>query len=263
MNSETIMQTDVLDIIFEKRNKLYGAYTLRKFYNNRLFKSIGITLGTVTFLCAFTLIPKAERRAFDIGPTDEVSIAEIKKPVEPPKEIPKPKEVITPQKKFDLPVIVKEHSDTLAEIKEVDRIGSVNIPGDATAPALVEPVAPAGNGEIAATPTPVVDKTIPVDHPDVQPTYPGGMDALRKFLERNLVNPKDMEEGEMVNVNISFVVGYDGKLQRFNVVRDGGEIFNKEVIRVLKKMPDWVPGKARGENVAVNFNLPIKFVSAE
>jgi protein TonB len=59
------------------------------------------------------------------------------------------------------------------------------------------------------------------------------------------------------------VVGFDGKLQRFAVVKDGGDIFNREVIRVLKKMPDWVPGKSGGENVAVNFTIPIKFVPAD
>ncbi|CAN5560462.1 energy transducer TonB [soil metagenome] len=263
MNSETIMQTDVLDIIFEKRNKLYGAYTLRKFYNHRLFKSIGITLGVVTILCAFTFIPKKEHRVFDLGPTTVWSFKEFKKEVEPPKEIPKPKKAVAPQTKFELPVIVKENSDTLVEIKEQDRIGSVNIAGDPAITALIEPAAPGGNGEITTPPTPVIDKTIPVDHPEVQPSYPGGIDALRKFLERNLVNPKEMEEGEMVSVHVSFVVGFDGKLQRFAVVKDGGDIFNREVIRVLKKMPDWVPGKSRGENVAVNFTIPIKFVPAD
>ena len=95
------------------------------------------------------------------------------------------------------------------------------------------------------------------------PSYPGGMEALRNFLQRNLHNPKDMEEGELVNVNVSFVVGYDGRLQRFEVVKDGGDEFNKEVIRVLKKMPEWVPGKSNGENVSVYYNIPVKFIPAE
>ena len=102
-----------------------------------------------------------------------------------------------------------------------------------------------------------------MDDPEIEPDYPGGIQALRKFLERNLVNPAEMEEGEMVSVHIKFVVGFDGKLQQFKVVKDGGEIFNKEVIRVLKKMPEWIPGKSRGENVSVNFTIPIKFVPVE
>jgi protein TonB len=142
-------------------------------------------------------------------------------------------------------------------------ISNVNVAGDPAVHAPVAPAGPVGVAEVAAVVAPVIDKIIPVDHPEVQPSYPGGIDALRKFLERNLVNPKEMEEGEMVSVNVSFVVGFDGKLQRFAVVKDGGDIFNREVIRVLKKMPDWVPGKSRGENVAVNFTIPIKFVPAD
>ncbi len=67
------------------------------------------------------------------------------------------------------------------------------------------------------------------------PSYPGGMDALRKFLERNLENPRDMEEGEVANVKVKFVVGFNGQLQSFVTVQDGGDEFNREVMRVLKK----------------------------
>ncbi len=94
------------------------------------------------------------------------------------------------------------------------------------------------------------------------PSYPGGIDALRKFLQRHLNNPKEMEEGEEVSVKVKFVVDYDGKLQSFVTVQDGGEEFNKEVVRVLKKMPNWVPGKTNGQNVSVYFTIPVKFVPA-
>jgi protein TonB len=252
-----------LDIIFEKRNKLYGAYTLRKFYNHRLFKSIGITLGVVTFLCAFTFIPDRKHRGLSGPDMIVTTVMQIKEKVEPPKEIPKPKRAVAPQTKFESPVITKENSDTLVEIKPEDIISHANVAGDPAVHAPVAPAAPDAPGEVAIAPIPAVDKTVPIDHPEVQPSYPGGVDALRKFLERNLVNPKEMEEGEMVSVNVSFVVGFDGKLQRFAVIKDGGDIFNNEVIRVLKKMPDWIPGKSRGENVAVNFSIPIKFVPAD
>ena len=60
MKTELILKSDVLDIIFENRNKAYGAYYLRKFYNNRLFKSLGIMLAGVIILSAFTFLPKNE-----------------------------------------------------------------------------------------------------------------------------------------------------------------------------------------------------------
>lgn len=62
MNSELIMKSDVLDIIFEKRNKGYGAYTLRKFYNSRLIKSIAIMLSAVVVFSAFTFLPESAKK---------------------------------------------------------------------------------------------------------------------------------------------------------------------------------------------------------
>lgn len=120
-----------------------------------------------------------------------------------------------------------------------------------------------GNGAVKKPDEVMIVVIKPIENPDIEPAYPGGLNALRKFLERNLVNPISMEEGEMVAVNVKFVVGYDGKLQQFIVVKDGGEIFNKEVIRVLKKMPQWIPGKSKGQNVAVYFTILIKFIPAD
>ncbi len=93
------------------------------------------------------------------------------------------------------------------------------------------------------------------------PEFPGGMNALRRFLERNLNNPRDLEENETVSVKVRFVVGFDGKLKSFETIQDGGEEFNKEVMRVLKKMPDWVPGKTQGQNISVYYTIPVKFVA--
>ena len=262
------MNSDVLDIVFEKRNKLYGAYTLRKFYNNRLIKSLAVTLGAVTVLSAFTFIPEKEQVFVSVT---EVTMGTVKpKETEAKKEVPKQplKAPQSSQKNFPNPVIVddKMKPDSMQEIKPTDMIGTANIivPGDSKAGIIGETTNVSDGGVEPPKPSePPVDVTTPIDNPEIEPAYPGGINALRKFLERNLVNPTEMEQGEMVAVNVKFVVGYDGKLQKFIVVKDGGDIFNNEVIRVLKKMPQWIPGKSRGQNVAVYFTIPIKFVPAD
>ena len=73
----------------------------------------------------------------------------------------------------------------------------------------------------------------------------------------------EMENGETVMVKIKFIVGYDGVLKGFETVQDGGAAFNEEVIRVLKKMPQWIPGKTKGENVSVYNMIPVKFTGAD
>ena len=268
MKTELIMKSDVLDIIFENRNKAYGAYTLRKFYDNRLLKSIAVMMGVVVVLSAFTFIPKkgpSDKPAYDVIDNELATIKPKVKPVEPIKPDP-PKTQPTPTQKFvsDIKFVSKKDSaDKLPDDLNKLMIGSAtnDLPGDG--PLVVAPSNPGGTG--TGDPEPVkavVDVNVPTDHPDIMPSFPGGMEGLKKFLQRNLNNPKEMEEGEMVSVKTKFVVGYDGKLKSFEIIQDGGDEFNKEVIRVLKKMPEWVPGKSNGQNVSVYYTIPVKFVPA-
>ena len=268
MNSETILKTDVLDILFEKRNKLYGAYPLRKFYKNRLFGALTITIGAATVLSAFTFIPE---NTIDFIPTADVIVYHIAKT-----KVPEPKKTLqkqsaksnpTAQKILTIPVIVDKDikPDSIRQVKVTDLIGIKNIDfPENDLPVNSGLVTVNSGGTINVDHVSIVKPIInePIENPEIQPSYPGGIDALKKFLERNLINPSETEPSEMVAVNIKFVVGYDGKLQNFIVVKDGGDIFNKEVIRVLKKMPQWVPGKSNGQNVPVYFVIPIKFVPA-
>jgi len=270
MNKELILKSDVLDILFENRNKSYGAYNLRKFYDNRLMKSIGIMISSVVLLSAFSFIPQKKTVVIDPGYTTIVMtlsppVKEKEKEVVKPKDQPKPPAQRTTG--FTKPVIVdlKTPVNPITTLTDSSAIGSKTIPGKPGVVPLVVPPSIPGNGPllVAEPVKPLVDKLTPRNEAEIMPAYPGGLAALRKFLERNLQTPGDMQEGEVVDVKIRFVVGYDGKLQGFETVQDGGEAYNNEVVRVLKKMPEWVPGKSNGENVSVYFTIPVKFVPAE
>jgi periplasmic protein TonB len=266
MNTDMILKSDVLDILFEKRNKLYGAYTLRKFYPERIKTSLVIMLCVVIAFCLFTVIPKLDRKQMEVITFDDPGFRKIN----PDNKIPEPKPKVAASKvmvrtvKFPATVKIvneKDSADRLPENLENERIGSVNstyavdgdIPGGTSNTSVSEPA-------VAVKVTPVLDPNVPIDNPDVEPSYPGGINALRTFLRRNLTNPGDLEEGEQVSVQIKFIVGYDGKLQRFETIKDGGEEFNSEVIRVLKKMPQWIAGKSNGRNVSVYYTISVKFV---
>lgn len=270
MNKELILKSELLDIIFENRNKSYGAYDLRKFYDNRLLKSVSIMVVTVMVLSAFTFIPGKKKAVIDTGifETTVVSLPPPKekvKELEKPKDQPKPPEQRTDQ--FNKPVIVdaKTPVSPLVSLSDSAAIGSKTLTGKPGVLPVVAPTEIPGNGPLVIIEPvlPVVDKTSPIYNAELMPSYPGGLAALRKFLERNLQTPKDMEDGEEVDVRIRFVVGYDGKLQSFVTVKDGGEAYNNEVVRVLKKMPEWIPGKSNGENVSVYYTIPVKFLPAE
>ena len=266
------MKTDILDIIFEHRNKAYGAYDLRKFYNHRLKTALGSIMLIAVSLAASTFLPK--RSTMVSARIFEISETVLPKLNEKPKEQVKKETIVktetkatnASQKKLLSTLVIvpnNNKADTIKTLFETDVIGNVNNVVVNPATLFVQPVkTETGNGVVTI---PKIDKGMPLDiaNVDVPPTYPGGIDALRKFLENNLNNPKEMEEGESVSVRIRFVVDYNGKLKSFVNVVDGGEAFNKEVVRVLKKMPGWIPGKANGENVSVYYTIPVKFVSAD
>lgn len=268
MNSNMILKSDVLDIIFEKRNKAYGAYILRKFYPNRLKTALGLMFLAAAVFSAFTFLPGKtgslivkpyiiEQKFTNVNNKPDVQEKKNETAKQETKTTP------VPQKRLSnnmLIVPIDTKTDIIQTIEEKDVIGDSNIITKNPGTVLVQPEKPSESKEPF---TPKIDKTVPMDlnSVDEPPSYPGGVEALRKFLERNLNNPKDnMEEGESVSVRIRFVVGYDGKLKHFVTVLDGGEEFNKEVVRVLNKMPGWIPGKAKGENVSVYYTIPVKFV---
>lgn len=95
---------------------------------------------------------------------------------------------------------------------------------------------------------------------EIAPEYPGGTEALMKYLSDQLVYPVEAQENNIQGrVVVNFVVEKDGSLSDFQTVRSVDPLLDAEAIRVLKSMPNWKPGKQKGENVRVKFTLPVLF----
>jgi protein TonB len=267
MTSNAILQSDVLDIVFENRYKLYGAYILRKFYKNRLLKSIGLMVFGVTIFVALTFLPgQSELKLVAADVLFGRVMPEVKSQSIKPKQPSSSRKSGSIKRALPgLPIVATDDPrDSIAQIDPVLNEGVFDkTPGATVEPGILMPegyesVADESKGA-AAEP----DDNTPLGHADIMPEFPGGMRALRKYLERNLGNPRELDTGEKITVRAKFIVGFDGKLKGFNVVEDGGILFNNEVIRVLKKMPDWIPGKANGRNVSVYYTIPVKFISVD
>ena len=272
MKTDHILKADVLDIIFDNRNKKYGAYILRKFYHERLYKALGITFIFIALISLFVLLQKSEK---NIGMPGEMTtimgsilptadIEKIKPPATPEK--PRPPAILRPidaQQITTTIKIVDVSTDATKFATDMDNATISNVTSDAVDEG--KQIVNGGSGPAIKTantvePVKAIDKTKPLVNAEVAPSFPGGEEALIKFLQKNLQNPEDIEEGQIVSVKIRFIVGYDGILKGFETVQDGGRPFNNEVIRVLKKMPDWIPGKTAGENVSVYYTIPVKFI---
>jgi TonB family protein len=96
---------------------------------------------------------------------------------------------------------------------------------------------------------------------EVSPEYPGGNAAMGHFLRTNLQYPeKSLLEDAQGTVFISFVVEPNGKVTNINILRSVNEDLDQEAVRVIRKMPDWMPGIHEGNPVRVRLTLPVRFV---
>ena len=268
MNSECILQSNLLDIIFDSRNKDYGAYILRKGYNARMRIALAgmiilSFLFSIIFSCRNVIYSPKKLKQF-IPPPDKILL-----PFHPNgKEESKSVVRVISAKKINTNEMAPKIVDSININKlpatpegTQQSVTSINdLPGNSSISSGKDS---GGGKEIAGTVelphTSKAEKPEVLDNPDIMPQYPGGIKALLDFLKNNIHSPEEIEDAEDVSVKIKFVVNYDGKLQGFNVIQSGGNAFDNEVIRVLKKMPLWIPGKSNGENVSVYFVVPVKF----
>lgn len=258
-----LLKNQWLEIVFEGRNKSYGAYDLRKSITKNTVRAF--IIGTILFGLLVS-IPTILRMIPD-GSEDTTIDTKITAVKLPPKE--KPKENLPPppppppkvdQVKFVKPVVAKadEVVEEIVVVKELKdkNIGKETIKGDPDADLTIEPV---GTGVAA-----VVEEDNTVYNQagiEVKPDFPGGMAAFGKFIEKNYQTPE--EEGLKGKVYVTFVVEKDGSLTDIKVLRDIGYGTGKEAIRVLNRCPKWSPGEQNGKKVRCTFSLPISIQSAE
>jgi protein TonB len=104
------------------------------------------------------------------------------------------------------------------------------------------------------------EEPVPFEIIEDQPTFPGGTDALIKYLGENIRYPsKAKEAGISGTVIISFVVEKDGSISSVKVVHGIGGGCNEEAIRIVSLMPKWTPGKQRGRAIRTQFQIPLIF----
>lgn len=265
MTPQSILSSDPLDLIFDQRNKDYGAYTLRKYYPNRIKYALVAMLTFAGVASIFSVFQsgKSNKSGKILFPVVEHVLQQLS-PTPPPPPPVKPKVPPMSVAKFLSNVVIVNNPALADSLNDPTKriIGSKNIfvPVE-----MIQHVDPTEPTVFVSTPSvPVVPGAQePLENPDVQPEFPGGMKALQRFLEMNLRSPAELDADATVKVQVRFVVGYDGNLQQFEVVKDGGEVFNQEVVRVLKKMPRWNPGKMGNKQVTSYYSIPVVFTASE
>jgi periplasmic protein TonB len=266
MTSQQILQSDFLDILFEKRNKMYGAYFLRRHYNEHLVKALLLTGSLLLILFFFTGTGSAGSSITLELPPPVINVTEVNLP--PAKQVPpQQKAPSTPQQKVNQlqftnkMITVDYQKNPLATQEDLTHAlpGGETILGNPATNLVPPPIPPStGEGTAKAEAPPVKEPL-----PSRQPQFPGGAQAWLNFLNTHLHAPQDLEAGEKRTVLIRFSVDEEGTITNFHVVQSGGSAFDQEVIRVLKKMPKWLPAIQNGQPAAVSFTQPVTFFGQE
>ncbi len=270
MDTNKILSSDFLDILFDNRNKSYGAYELRRTYSKRVGISLLLTGTILTLLYAgMSLVERAEpgeRPMFKIY--EEVVVKPLK--FEDPEE--KTETLRKPETKPKQQVQTEQYTNFRLTDEEVitapptqtdltkAQIGLAKIEGIVDTRVIEAPVLNHTKGIIDVT-TP--ENAEPLSIVQVQAKFDGDW---RKFLERNL-NPQVAIENNappgIYTVMIQFVVDTDGSISEIKVLDDPGYGLGEEAIRVIKKSKKWQPAIQDGRPAKAFRKQPITFQIAD
>ncbi|HTE13075.1 MAG TPA: energy transducer TonB [Chitinophagaceae bacterium] len=268
MEAGHILSADVLDIIFDARNKDYGAYDLRKNYQRRLMKALVITLLLVILIClTYVLLGsmKPEKDKLLVGPD-----IHLQPPPPPPKEkieVPPPPPPPPPAPSVKMlaltaPLIVKddvkqEDMPPPVEDLETAKIGLVNSTG-ADDVGIVGPPVPESKG-VVETPKKQDEGDVIFTKVEIESQYPGGVTAWAAFLNRKLNYPQDASDnGIQGTVIIQFIVDLQGNVSDVMAI-SGPEELRAAAITVIKQSNKWTPAIQNGKTVKSYKKQPITF----
>ncbi|MCE9538615.1 MAG: TonB family protein [Bacteroidetes bacterium] len=245
------------DIIFENRNKEYGAYAIRRSYNDNLSKALlsSASLFGIIVFSAFLFTKNNDNEPDMQGQLplqDSISVFVDVTPIEKPevkiKKIVVPKEFVPKSDNLNL-VASNDKKDVLEKgNEEIVIVKGGKSDGLDSIPAEI--------GVKVETSTPTLP-VAPTAFADQMPEFSGN---LFKYLRENLKYPREaVENYTSGTVVLQFVVEKDGSIDNIKILNPVPNGCTEEAMRVVKSMPKWIPGKNHGEPVRVLFNLPVKF----
>lgn len=268
-----LISNEWADIVFQGRNKVYGAYQLRRGTSKRNIVSMIFVAAVAAVaylgLAAYNSYQEAQKAKFEAEM--EASLLEAKKEakVEKKTETPKVEQVQKVEKvkssiAFTPPVIKKdsevkpeEEMKTQDELKETKTaIGAFDVKGNDEAGGTVLKAVE----EIAAPEPPKheEEQNKIFEVVEQQPQFPGG--SVNEWLADHIKYPVvAAENGISGRVVVQFVVERDGSVSQVRVVRGVDPSLDKEAQRVTSSMPKWIPGKQNGQAVRSRFTVPVTF----
>ncbi len=276
MTQIDLISNEWSDLLFENRNKEYGAYVLRHQTSARNIKSILVVLIAFALVMAFMVV---KNTYYSCG-TDHVvhdQVVELtpwndKKPepkverAEPIRQenVEKVVEKVRSSIKFVAPIIKKDDEVNPDEqMKTQDEIMSSKV-----AVGFANVIGNDENGEVLRWKDAIVNEPVKpkveenkvFEYVEQMPSFPGGTAALMQYLSKNIKYPPFAEENNIQGrVICTFVVERDGSVSDIRIAKSVDPSLDKEAIRVVSGMPKWIPGRQNGQMVRVKYTLPVTF----
>jgi len=271
MEVTKILTADVLDIIFDGKNKSYGAYELRKTYKRRLVMSLaGMTTVILLLIGSFLWgnTKKGDLSREVILPPDVVVDKVDNKPEEvkppPPPKAPEPPRQMA-QRIYTAPQIVDEVQEdekppTTDELEDV-KIGTENIKGDADDGILAPPAKSDGEGKGIIEAPAKKESDEPFMKVEIESQYPGGPQAWIRYLTKELNRryPQEaLDNGIQGTVVIQFIVDAEGNVSNVEAISGPSEL-HEAAIAVIRKSGKWIPAIQNHNKVKSYKRQPIGF----
>ena len=266
------------DIVFEGKNQEFGAYEMRKNSDARHNKAMIVVVIIIGILFLIpllinTVLPKAEERPEDVteqamvnladAVEEEEQIEEEQQRYEEPEPEVLPEEVLNTVKVTELAIVDDDKVKAEDEIKNQDDLKETTTAfgqSDFDKGTDDRNVVREHKDEI------VVEEKKPVEENKVftaveqMPQFPVGESALMQYISKNIKYPPvAMENGIQGRVVVQFVVTKTGKIGEVKIARGKDPDLDKEAMRVVKSLPDFIPGKMNGQAVNVWYTLPVTF----
>lgn len=272
MKNTQVNQNNLIDYVFENRNKAYGAYVLRYKQNEYTKKAFigGVAIVFILLFSSFVaykMKPSKPKVSGEITfiPEGNIPPELLKEKIKAPKQVAKTKTNV--KKPFEI-VAVLPNEKPIKPIKtDIIETPIVDGPTDGPSTGLVIDGNDTGTTNGTITLPIIVENTIekpkeevPLDFTEKMPEFPGGNKALAKFLQQNLIYPSSaINAGIQGKVFLSFVVTKSGKVTAIKVDKGIGFNCDEEAYRVITMMPNWLPAENNKQKVSFRYRLPIVF----
>lgn len=272
MDVNKILNADFLDILFDGRNKDYGAYELRKNYDKRLATALASTGGLAFFIFLLVIVGRgvanAERNRVQmhevsLSAVKDDPVQQIEKPKPPPQQ-PDPVKVqidkVTPPK-----IVDDEKFDEKNEVKdqtEVINVGVTNQVGDKVEDFVNPPKVDQGTGVIEAPKQGNDDA--PFTKVEIEAKFPGGDEKWSQYVQREVERHMDdlQEDGQSGTCEVQFIVDREGNVSNVEALSMKGSKLAEVAVNAIKKGPKWIPAVQNGQPVKawrrqkITFRLP-------